>query len=137
MPDIKTQGTELQIDTDGTPTWTKVGGVASISGLGGGEAADIDTTDFDSTAKEFVQGLPDEGVITVTGNFDPDDAQQTLMQTRRASQASADFRAVLPDSGSTTFSFTAFVKSFEKSIEADDAVRFTATLRITGSIVES
>jgi len=134
--DIKTQGTLVQIDT-GSATFETIGGVSSISGIGGGEAADIDVTDFASTAKEFLQGLPDEGTVTISGNYDPSDAQQSLMLSKRASQESGDFKVILPDTGSTTFDFTAFVKSFDKSIEADDAVRFTANLRISGSITIS
>lgn len=133
MADIKTQGTLVEIDT-GSSTFVAIGGVSSISGLGGGEAADIDVTDFASTAREFLQGLPDEGNITLSGNYDPADVQQTLMETKRSNQEVATFRITLQDTGTTEFEFNAFVKSFEKNLEADDAVRFSVSLRITGAI---
>ena len=136
MADTKTQGTQLKIGDGASPeVFTKIPGISSVGGMGGGEAQDIDTTDFDSVAMEFLQGLPDEGTLTFSGNYDPASAQQTLLDTKRAAQESANFQVV--DVNNTTFSFTAFVKSFEKVADANDAWRLNLSLRVTGAITKT
>ena len=80
-----TAGTKLEINTSGT-TYTQVKGVNSFSGLGGGSAAVIDTTDFDSTAKEKSMGLPDEGQCSIGMIFLPKDAGQLAMRAARGTR---------------------------------------------------
>lgn len=135
MPDIKTQGTKLKVESSTSPgEYLDVPGIASIDGLGSGEADDIDVTDFDSTGKEFLVGLKDEGTLTCQLNYDPDNAVHTLLETLQNSQTKTNFKIQLPAGTNDTFSFEASVKQFNKSLQANDAVRATLQLRISGSV---
>ena len=138
MPDIKTQNTQLKIENAASPEeYTLIPGVYTIGGLGGGEGDEIDVTDFDSTGKEYLIGLKDEGNLTFSMNYDPDDAQHIRLESLRDSQSSSGFQVVLAAGTLKTFTFDAFVKTIEKNLEANDAVRANVTLRITGAITKS
>jgi hypothetical protein len=138
MPDIKTQGTTFQIENAASPNeYTTMAGVKSITGLGSGQAAEIDVTDFDSTAKEFIQGLADEGSLQVTYNYDPDDVRQIQLETARNAQSSLDFQIVLASGTLKYFRFTGYVLAIDKSLEADGVVQAVATIRISGSVTKA
>lgn len=138
MTDIKTQGTQLKIENAASPNeYTLIPGVYQISGLGGGEGQEIDVTDFDSSAKEYLIGLKDEGTLSFSMNYNPDNAQHILLETLRDSQASSGFQIVLAAGTLKTFTFDAFVKTIDLNLDADDAVRATVALRITGAVVKS
>jgi hypothetical protein len=135
---IKTQGTQLKIENAASPgEYTAIGQAAAITGFRSGENTEIDITNFDSTAREYIIGLKDEGTLQVSFVYDPDNAQQIRLETLRDSQASADFQLVFAAGTLKTFTFTAFVSSFSLDLEADDAVRGSVTLRITGAVTKA
>ena len=135
---IKTQGTLVKRGDGGSPeVFTTIGEVRSFGGLGGGASAEIDVTHFGSTAKEWLTGLKDEGEITIDCNFLPDDTQQQGLWSDRTNATLRNFTITLTDSPATVFSFAAYVKSFEITGQYDDAVRATATLRISGPVTWS
>lgn len=115
---------------------TVIGHLTSIS-PGGAVKTEIDVTDFDSVANEFLPGLPDYGEATFNGWFDYADAGQTIL------------RADAEDAGATTKSWTieftrqaakvtfdGFVKSFVPTAGApNDAYGFSTTIRRTGPAV--
>lgn len=136
---IKTQGTLVKRGDGGSPSevFTTIGEVRGFGGVGGGSSSEIDVTHFGSTAKEFLQGLKDEGEITVDCNFLPDDAQQQGMWADRTNATLRNFTITLTDSPATVFSLSAYVKAFEITGQYDDAVRATATLRVSGPVTWS
>lgn len=132
---IKTQGIQLKIENEASPNeFTLIGQIDSISDIGSGEGEDIDITNFDSLAKEYLQGLPDEGSATFGLVFNPDNVLHERLINLRNAQASADFKLTFPSGTKDTLSFTAFVKTFAFDMQANDAVRATVTLRITGLV---
>ena len=119
---------------DGPPeTFTAIGEVIGVSGLGGGGATEIDVTNLSSTGKEFILGLKDEGSITVSMNLDTGDTQQTALRTARDSGAVKNFELDLTDSSPTTISFSAYVKSFALDLAVDSKIGLEVELRITGA----
>lgn len=139
-PAIKTQGTTFSIDDDaGSPV--TIAGVMSVSGIGSGEASQIDVTTLASTAKEFRMGLQDFGSFTMNFIWNLDDAGQAEMLDAMDQQEVRTFIATLPatDPSVTLNVWTAevFVLKMEASIEADGVVMGTATLRVTGEPVWS
>ena len=114
--------------------FTTVPQVAGISGIGGGTAREIDVTDLASTAKEFLQGLPDNGVISMPIIWDPQDAQHQGLETDRANQTLRNWEIDFSDSPVTTASFAATVQSFPRSGEPDDVWRGDLNLRVSGGI---
>lgn len=114
-----------------------VGEVKSFQGPGG-QAADIDVTSLQSTAKEFRRGLQDEGEISFDVNLVPDDVGQLFCRVARAEVGSPygkrTFEIVLPDDDETTLTFEAFVKGFSISGGVDDVVKAAIALRVTGAV---
>ena len=93
MAALTAQGSVLKLsDMGGTPTFTAIGEVIGVSGLGGGGATEIDVTDLSSTGKEFILGLKDEGEITISMNLDTGDTQQTALRTARDEATVRDFQ---------------------------------------------
>lgn len=102
-----------------------------------GEAPDIPASHLGSTAAEFLQGLPDNGNVPISGNFVGSDAAQETMRTARKNQTLKTFKITLTDSPATTFTFSAFVKSFVIGVATDDKLSFTSNLRVSGAVTEA
>ena len=141
---LKTQTATLEVeDNVGSPeTWVMVGGVRTMNDLMSGTAAEIDTTDLSSLAKEFEYGLVDNGSMTSEVFRDPNDPGQILLKNLRVSTARNRFRVthVNPLAGSpdrTSYVFDGFVTTFPLSIAVDDVIRSTLTIRLSGQVVES
>ncbi len=131
---IATQGTLVKRGDGGGPeVFTTIGEVVSFDGPGG-KATIIDATHLQSTAKEKLAGLPDEGEISMTLNFVPSDAQQTGLRNDRAARTKRNFKIVFTDAGAETASFSAYVLEYKLSVKPDSKVELAVTLEITGPI---
>ena len=130
---VKTKSTKLEIEV--ANAYVQVKGLTNFSGLGSGSAAVIDTTDFDSTAKEKEMGLLDEGQVSLDFKYLPKDPGQLALKAARESQAKSAIRITLSDG--TKFEFDAFVLTFDKSGELDSVVEASATLEVTGGVTET
>jgi predicted secreted protein len=135
---LEAQGMLIKIGNGASPqVFNTISEIKTFSGPTG-SAAVIDVTDLSSTAKEKRMGLADEGQLSFTINYIPDNTQHTLLRTRRASRDETDFKMVFTDdSPSTTWSFSAFVTGFAVSGAVDNVVEANVTLEITGSITQS
>ena len=135
---LEAQGMLIKIGNGASPqVFTTISEIKTFSGPTG-SAAVIDVTDLSSTAKEKRMGLADEGQLSFTINYIPDNTQHTLLRTRRASRDETDFKMVFTDdSPSTTWSFSAFVTGFAVSGAVDNVLEANVTLEITGSITQS
>jgi hypothetical protein len=134
MAALTAQGSVLKLGDGGDPeAFTAIGEVIGVSGLGGGSGSEIDVTDLSSTGKEFIIGLKDEGEISVTMNLDTGDTQQTALRTARDSATIKNFELDLTDSGPTTISFAAYVKTFNIGLAVDDKISLEVSLRISGA----
>jgi hypothetical protein len=128
-----TQGTKLQRGDGGAPEiFTNVPGITGITGLRSGQAGEIDTTDFDSTAKEFLPGLRDEGSLTANMKIILGNAQQEGLIADRAAQVARNFRIVYRDGRYRQF--TGLVMAVPEDFNPDEVVRGGLTIRLTGPI---
>lgn len=136
--EVKTQGTKLNLAGTASPiTYTSIANVMSISGLGG-QKSDIDITNFDSTAKEFLVGLEDSGQVQVEINYGPAETTHTTLWGLKETGALRTWRIVHPGtSPAPYFQFAATVQQFQINFQTDDVVRATVTLRVSGSITKS
>lgn len=111
-----------------------VGGVISISGIASGSSTEIPVTTLASTAKEFKMGLRDNGSFTMEVIRNQDDLGQVELFNAQSSQTGATMVITLPTSTANILTFTAYVQSFSTDIGADDVVRGTVTMRISGGV---
>ncbi len=97
-----------------------------------GSASEIERTNFDSTAKEFILGLFDPGAFAIEVDQDHSDAGQLALMTALITGVAKSFKLLLPNGNTATFS--AYVKKFNSQGAVDQAIRRSAELRICGSI---
>ncbi len=135
MSATKAQGITIEID-DGTGFAT-IGNVTGFSGLQGGSAAVIDTTNLSSTAKEKLVGLPDEGQVQIDIKF-ANDTSFTKLKAQRNSQALTPFKINIPagegGEAATTASFSGYILSLPISATVDGVVEASCTVEITGAV---
>jgi len=134
---ISAFGTLLKIGDGGDPeTFTTIAEVSSISGPGL-SLDTIDVTHHSSTAgwREFVGGLLDAGEVSFDINYTPTDATHdasTGLIKDMVDRTVRNFQLVFPDTGNTTWSFSALVTGFEPSEPIDDKLAASVTLKLTG-----
>jgi hypothetical protein len=139
MAALKSQGVGIFLSDKASPeVYTEIPDVMSISGPDG-SASEIDVTCLDSTAKEWLMGLPDEGTVSLeliwggeTGN-----TQQVALRTARANQSVENFQIKLTDSPQSVYAFQGYVTGWSLSAGVDDAVKCNVTIRITGAVTAS
>lgn len=134
MAVIKSQKTALYLGagTASPETFVKVGGITDI-GAPESSTTEIDITDLESNAKEFVAGLKDFGSITMQLKYDPTLAPVKDIEGLADTGAVRNWQIRYSD-GKTKKSFSAFVKSFNPSAAVDSIVKGPLTLRITGPV---
>ena len=137
MTSIKAQLTKFEVESAVAATWNAICG-SSISGLGSGTAAEIDTTTLCSTAKEYVMGLKDEGSMTLSVPYDPADVGQKRLQYLRDNQEIGAFKVTLVDSGAEEWTFSGYVTAAPLGdVTPDTVYTMTFTIRISGAITIS
>ncbi len=135
--DVDTTGSTLTVSSATvTPAaYTKIKAIKSFSGFDG-EASEVDVTDLDSTAKEFLLGLVDNGKFSITlnstgGNASADAGLQALYAALNDG-AIRKFKLTLPNGA--VASFSAFVKTVPLSGGVDQALQSQIGFRISGPL---
>lgn len=133
MPGVSAQGSKLEINTGtvAVPAWTKINGLKSFSGFDGA-ADELDTTDLDSDAKEFISGLVDEGKFSFDIKRLSADAGQIALLAARTSRAVTGLRLTLPDAAVATFDV--LVKTFPISGQTNTVMSSSVDCKITGPV---
>lgn len=129
MAKTQTLGTVLKQAT------TVIGHLTSI-GVPSPNKTEIDVTDFDSVASEFLPGLADYGELALSGFFDYTDAGQTILRAD-ANDLAATTKAwsIEFTRQAMKFTFNAWVKSYApKAGGPNEAYGFDAVLRVTGAV---
>lgn len=132
------QGMKIAISSSISPdTFQDIPDVVGIDGPSG-SATVIDATDLDSTAREKVMGLMDEGQVTLNINYRPDHAAHELLRAQRAAKALCLFRITFTDTApATTYIFSGYVTGFNTSGSVDNLVKASVTIEITGAITKA
>jgi hypothetical protein len=136
MSGISAQGSTLQINTGtaGAPVYTKINGLLSFSGMDG-SASDLDVTDLDSTAMEYISGLVDEGKFGFEIKRLKTDAGQMAVRAARTSGALTGMKLTLPDAAVATF--TVLVKSVPTAGGVNAVLKGSVDTKISGPVVWS
>lgn len=119
-----------------TPTaLTQVKNVESFSGFDG-QSAQIDTTNLDSTAKEFLLGIADPGQFTATIDQDLTDAGQAACLVAKDARTLKSFVLTLPNAATVTFS--GYVMRFGIAGGIDQKVKVPSMdIKISGAVVRA
>lgn len=128
---IVTQG--LTIARMGTSAFETIPNIKSFQGLGG-QAQVIDVTNLSSTAKEKRIGLRDEGELSITLDFDPDDTVQEGLRTDRANRTRQQFKITFTDTTPTTATFYGYVNQFGIQGGVDAVIEASVSIVIDGDV---
>ena len=126
-------GTTLQVGDGASPqVYSTIAEVLTMSGPDL-TAEDIEVTNFDSTAKEYISGVPDGGSINFELNWISGTQQQQLRDDVDAG-TSRNYKVTFPTSPNTTASFDARCTEFSMTTEPNSQIRASANLKISGSV---
>lgn len=130
------QGTTLSVDKTGGGTYTKVGTFTSIDGPSS-SVGSIETTNLESTRKEYRPGLPDGGEISGTLQFDPAEATQAYLAGLADAPEVLSWQVSFPTKpNATLFTVDGFLTEFSPSAGGvEDVIEAAFTVKITGAVV--
>lgn len=126
-------------DGGGSEVFTTIGEVTNFKGPTE-KAPQLDATSFDSTAREFIAGLPDNGEVTFDVNFVGNNAQQQGLRTDLRNGTLRNFKIIINDHlvSPTTVSFAAIVtQAPELGGGVDSVLKGSVTLRVSGTATYS
>ena len=112
-------------------SFTAVANMRDFSGFDG-SASEIDVTNLDSTAKEFLLGLTDAGQFTINIDYDNANAGHIALRAKQVSGASSNFKLTLPNSNVITF--TGYVKKFSLAGGVDAVAKTAVDIRVSGAV---
>lgn len=133
---LESQRMALYIDTGGpSPTvWTQITNCKDIN-FRTGAASVIDVTDLSSTAKEKRMGLPDEGQLTFTLQYQPKLTAHAELGQAKGDRQIRDFKLVLTDDPNpTTYYFSGFVLQVPISGAVDAVIESQVVVEISGAV---
>lgn len=131
-------GATLQLGSGASPqVYTTIAEVLRCGPIGSTNP-EVDVTNLDSTAKEYIAGLADGNTVEFEMNWLVGNTQQTQLRTDAAAGNTANLRMVWPTSPNTSAKFDFVVLTFEMG-ETTPEQQVTAMVsgRISGSIVWS
>ena len=134
---ILAQGTLFAVSANASPP--SFSNIPEIKTIGGpdGSAPTIDVTDLDSTAREYVLGLKDEGSFSLGINYIPANAVHAQLRAAWAARTKLRFRLTFQDTGTTVWEFSGYVTGFSQNAAVDTVIEATVGIKITGSIYET
>lgn len=134
MPKTLSLGTILRVESDTPGSYLTVGNLTAL-GVPGPEKEEVDVTDLDSVAKEFLAGLPDNGEVPFSGFFNyANPGQALLLADAHDPDAPTRKFQIEFTRQDAEFQFQAWVKSFKPEAPGpNDAYAFEGALRVTGA----
>ena len=136
---MQSQGVELYwcTSTSYLPTASaKINCPTEWSGPNGAAAA-IDVTCLESTARQRIMGLPDEGELSFTINYDHSDtAVQSLIDCRK-NRTKRAWGVRLNDDSSQQYNGSGYCTQFQISGSVDGVVTANVVIAITGAVTYS
>lgn len=131
-------GATLQLSDGASPeVFTTVAEVLRCGPIGSTNP-EVDVTNLDSTAKEYIAGLADGNTVDFDVNWLVGNTQQVALRTAAAGGTTKTMKMVWPTSPNTTAQFSLVVLQFEMG-ETTPESQLTASIsgRISGSITWS
>lgn len=123
-------------DMAGSPTFTTIAEVKDIGGPTRRTNFE-DATSYDSVAfNEFVATLTDPGSVSFS-IFYKTAATQQLLLTDQEGNTLRNYQLYLPTATPQTWSFAAYVESFELNLPVNGLMQASISLRVAGAITRS
>lgn len=135
MPSTAITAQGITIARMGSSAFEAIPNVVSFQGPGG-QASVIDVTNLASTAKEKRVGLRDEGSLSLTLHFDPDNAVHQGLRNDRANRTRQAFRITFTDEDPTQWTLNGYVTQFSVQGGVDAVLEASVTIEIDGDITE-
>jgi hypothetical protein len=135
MPSTAITAQGITIARMGSSAFEAIPNVVSFQGPGG-QASVIDVTNLASTAKEKRVGLRDEGSLSLTLHFDPDNAVHQGLRNDRANRTRQTFRITFTDEDPTQWTLHGYVTQFSVQGGVDAVLEASVTIEIDGDITE-
>jgi hypothetical protein len=134
---IESQGAFFYLST--TTSLSTAIAVGQVTGFNGpsGSANVIDVTHLQSTAKEKMIGLRDEGQITLDLNCVPGDSGQTKLRECRANRTACHWALKLNDTAITQLDSHGYISGYAITGSVDNKVNLSVTIVITGGVTWS
>lgn len=127
MAKSRSTGTKFNVDEKA------VGGLSSIGGVEvSSETTDVTALDNTTGYKEYLGGFKDGGEVSLEGFMDGEDQGQDAMYAALEDQEVHDFTVVFPAAIGKTWSFKGIVTKFATSAAVGDAVKFSASVKVSG-----
>lgn len=132
MPESLGLKTQFQREGATAGTYETVASVASVQPPQlERDVAEVEDLDPADEIKQKLPGLIDAGEVTLTLNFDPENAGQTALETDFYAGATKSYRIKLPSGQGWTF--PAFISGWApQEITAGDVVQVEVTLTVKG-----
>lgn len=140
LADDETVANESAAAYDAT-IWAEVAEVVSLN-TPDGEPSEIDVTHLRSEAREFRNGLRDEGSISGEMNFVPDDPGQIIMTEMKSEKYPRTVRITIPPDEQENLSgyqwtFPGLVRGTPVSLAVDEKASKAFTIRVAGAVEEA
>jgi hypothetical protein len=132
-----TQGVLLKAsDMGGTPVFTAIAEVKNISGPSR-QTNFEDATSYDSVAfNEFVPTLTDPGSVGFSIFYKTNATQQLLLSDQEANTL-RNYQLYIPTSTPQTWSFAAYVETFELDFPTGGLMNANVSLKVAGAITRA
>ncbi|HEU4376280.1 MAG TPA: phage tail tube protein [Telluria sp.] len=131
---VSTAGFKLEVSVDDGTTWLEVSQNTDIPDVAQ-EASDLDATNLQSTAKEYIAGLKDSQSVTLTGQRVVLSVGQNALRDNAGAVTAFKFRNTYSDG--SILSYSATIKKFGVTGGTDAVMMFTATIRPSGAQIWS
>ena len=124
---IAAVGTRLQINTNNIVELTEINGIALTA-----DTIEITNLSSPNGFREYFYGLKDGGEVSISGFFNPQDTNgQIALHTAFRNSVVATFSILFPSS-IASWAFSGLVTNFETGSSMEEAVTFSATIKVTG-----
>lgn len=135
---LNSQGSKISHAPLGSPAaWVEIEEATSISGPNGTLSL-IDVSHLQSTRKEYLPGLADNGTIDVECNFTAGTEQMALFDLFNASSDPEPFMIQVPTDSTRTlfhaFTFMGIMTKWALGDAVDAKVKLSMTIQTTGGV---
>lgn len=134
---LESQGTKFFWSTSTAQSTAQlVGEIVDFNGPGGA-AAVIDVTHLGSTAKEKMMGLPDEGQVSMSVNYNPTDAGHVALISDRSSRTMRKALIKFNDTATHAAVFDGWCLQYSIQGAVDAKVQANIVIEISGAVTHT